>query len=228
MTAFSSTLVNSAILRLSPSGNRLIGTTQQDIRLNADGAQFLDRVLRRFGLDLSGCLDERHQGEVHEQGIVVPEFHAHLPDRFQEGQRLDITHRAANLDQCDIGISGTLMDRPLDLVGDVRNHLHRSAQIVAATLLANHVLVDLTRSEVVAAGHPDANETLVVPQIEVGLRPIGCDEHLTMLKRAHRTRIHIDIGIQLEQRHFEAAGLQDRSQRCGCDSLCPETKPRLR
>ena len=41
-------------------------------------------------------------------------------------------------------------DEVLDLVGDVRNHLHRAAQVVAAPLLADDALVDLPGGEVVA------------------------------------------------------------------------------
>jgi hypothetical protein len=49
---------------------------------------------------------------------------------------------------------GAALDEVLDLVGDVRDDLHRLAQVVAAALLLEHALVDLAGGEVVAALHP--------------------------------------------------------------------------
>jgi hypothetical protein len=40
-----------------------------------------------------------------ETGVVPTEFQAHLPDGFQEGQRLDVAHRATHLDDRDVGIA---------------------------------------------------------------------------------------------------------------------------
>jgi hypothetical protein len=45
--------------------------------------------------------DERHQREVDEQR-VSPVLDTHLTDRLEERQRLDVAHRAADLDQRDI------------------------------------------------------------------------------------------------------------------------------
>ncbi len=44
-----------------------------------------------------------------------------------------------------------------DLVGDVRNHLHGAAEVVAAPLLVDHRLVDLSGGEVVDAAHARAS-----------------------------------------------------------------------
>ena len=41
-------------------------------------------------------------------------------------------------------------DEVLDLVGDVRNDLHRAAEVIAAALLLDDALVDLAGREVVA------------------------------------------------------------------------------
>ena len=40
-----------------------------------------------------------HQRQVHVHDPVGAELDAHLADRLQERQRLDVTHRAADLDQ---------------------------------------------------------------------------------------------------------------------------------
>ena len=142
MTAFSCTLVNSAILRALLRRQRLFGAADQNVRLDADRTQLFHRVLRRLGLDLRRGRDIRHQRQVHVDDAVVSEFDAHLANRLEKRQRLDVTDRAADLDQADVGIAGALSHALLDLVGDVRDDLHRRAQVVAAALLGDHALVD--------------------------------------------------------------------------------------
>jgi hypothetical protein len=36
-----------------------------------------------------------------------------------------------------------------------------------------------------------------VAEVEIGLRAVLGDEHLTVLERAHRARIHVDVGVEL-------------------------------
>jgi hypothetical protein len=51
-------------------------------------------------------------------------------------------------------------------------------------------------------------EPLVVAEVEVGLGAVFGDEDLTVLERAHRPRIDVDVGIELLQLDPEAAGDQ--------------------
>jgi hypothetical protein len=96
------TLVNSAILRRSPS-ERPVGAAEHDVRLDADLAQLLHRVLRRLGLHLAGRGDERHERQVDVADVVAAERDAHLPDRFEERQRFDVADGAADFDDRDLG-----------------------------------------------------------------------------------------------------------------------------
>ena len=192
---------------------QLLGATQQDIGLDADGAQFLDRVLGRLGLDLTGGADVRHQGQMHEQRILRPLLDPHLADRLQERQRLDVAHGAADLDHGDVGPLGAEPDAGLDLVGDVRDDLHRAAQIVAATFLADHALVDLAGGEVVVPTHTCTQEALIVAQVQVGLGAVVGDIDLAVLEGTHGARIDVDVGIELDHGDAQAARLQQRRQR---------------
>ena len=45
----------------------------------------------------------------------------------------------------------------------------------------------------------------VVAKVEVGFGAVVGDEHLAVLERRHRSRIDIDVRIELLHRHFEAA-----------------------
>src|SRR5271157_4105450 len=155
--------------------------------------------------------------------VVAAERDAHLPDRFQERERFDVADRAADLDHRDLGLAavghGAVHDPALDLVGDVRDDLHRAAEVVAAPLLADHAFVDLAGGEVVALAHFHVDEALVVPQIEVGLRPVLGDEHLAVLERAHRARIDVDVRVELEIGDADAAGSKNCGERRGGDAL---------
>ena len=212
ITARSSTLVNSAILRRCSSGSGSLAAAQQHVRLDADAAQLLHRMLRRLGLDLARAADDRHQRQVHVDAIVAAELDAELADGLEERQRLDVADRAADLDHADVGIAGAQLDAALDLVGDVRDHLHRGAEVVAAPLFRDHALVDAPGREVAVAAGGRAHEALVVAEVEVGLGAVLGDEDLAVLERAHRARVHVDVGVELDHGDLEAARLEDRAE----------------
>jgi hypothetical protein len=109
--------------------------------------------------------------------------------------------------------------RGLDLVGDVRDDLHRAAEIVAAALLDDDALVDLAGGEVVALRHLRRDEALVVAEVQVRLRAVLGDEHLAVLEGGHRARIHVDVGIQLDHRDLDLAGLEDGGEGGRGDAL---------
>ncbi len=91
------------------------------VRLDADPAQLLDRVLGRLRLELPGVAEEGHEGEVHEHALPPAPVHLELAQRLEEGQRLDVAHRAADLGDHEVDVLslGHEPDPLLDLVGDV-------------------------------------------------------------------------------------------------------------
>ncbi len=134
---------------------------------------------------------------------VAAQFHAHLADGFQKRQRFDVADRAADFDHGDVGLAGAQPDAALDFVGDVRDDLHRAAEVVAAPLLADHVFVDAPGGEVVAPGGGHADEAFVMAEIEIGFRAVAGDEHLAVLERAHGAGIDVDVGVELDQGDLE-------------------------
>ena len=199
--------------------DRTVGAAQQDVRLDADFAQFLDRMLGRLGLQFTGRRNVRQQCQMHVADVVAPLLDAHLADGFKERQRFDVTDRTTDLDDRHVGTLGARLDLALDLVGDVRNDLDRLAEILAAPLLPDHRVVDLAGREVVAPAHLGAGEALVVPKIEVGLGPVLGDENLAMLERTHRARVDVDVGIELDVGDPDAAGFENGPQRRGGDAF---------
>ena len=137
---------------------------------------------------------------------------AELADRLEERQALDIADRSADLDQHEVDAVVALEDEVLDCVGDVGNDLHGRAEIVAAPLLGDQLLIDAPGRDVVLAVGAPSGKALVMAQVEVRLGAVVGDEHLAMLGRAHRARIDVEIGVELAQPHGIAARLQKRAQ----------------
>ena len=63
-------------------------------------------MLRGLGLHFAGGGDVRNEREVDVADVLAAERDAHLPDRFEERQRLDVADGAADLDHGDVGIAG--------------------------------------------------------------------------------------------------------------------------
>jgi hypothetical protein len=138
-----------------------------------------------------------------------------------ERQRLDVADRPADLDDVHVG-PGRERERvhaPLDLVGDVRDHLHGAPKVIAASLARQDGVVDLPGGDVVAARDRQLREALVVAEVQVGLGAVVGDEHLAMLERAHRAGIDVQVGIELLDGDAEAARLEKQPQRRRGDSL---------
>ena len=144
---------------------------------------------------------------------------AELADRLEERQALDVADRAADLHQHEVVALVAVADEVLDGVGDVRDHLDGGAEIVAAPLLGEDVLVDAAGGDVVALARRVAGEALVVAEVEIGLGAVVGDEDLAVLVGRHRARIDVEIGVELAQAHLVAARLQQRAERCGSETL---------
>ena len=132
-----------------------------------------------------------------------------LADRLEERQALDVAHRAADLDQHEIEGVIVRQHKILDGVGDMRDHLHRGAEVVAAPLLGDDLLVDPPRGDVVELVGGATRETLVMAEIEVGFRAVVGHEDLAVLIGRHRAWIDVQIRVELLQPNAVAARLQD-------------------
>jgi len=135
-------------------GNRNLALTadQQDIRLDADGPQFFDRMLGGLGLQFARGGDIRHQGEVHKDRLAATQLVAKLADGLEKRQAFDVAYGAADLHQDEIVAVRAVENEFFNGVGDVRDDLHGGAEIVAAAFLADHRLVDTPGGDVIGLG----------------------------------------------------------------------------
>jgi hypothetical protein len=206
-------------LALDLVGEEAIGAAQQNVGLDADGEQFLDRVLGRLGLQLLGSTDPRHQGDVHEHRAFPAELLAHLPDGFEKGQGLNVTDGAADFDDGYVGVRSHLAHGGFDFVGDVGDDLHRLSQVISTALFRNNLFVDAPRGPIVIAGKFGVGEAFVVAEIEIGFGAIVGDENFAVLKGRHGARIDVEIRIELHQVNFEAMAFQQAANRGRRQSL---------
>ena len=95
----------------------------------------------------------------------------------------------------------------------MRDNLHSRPEVVAAAFFVDDRLVYLTGRVVRVSRQARVGVALVMPEIEIGLGAIFGDVHFTVLVRVHRTRVEIDVRIELLQRHFEAMSLEKQPDR---------------
>ena len=162
---------------------------------------------------------------MQEEHVVATHIVTDLAGRLEERLRLDVTDGATDLGDHHIRHMAleirTLhrQDAALDLVGDVRNDLHRIAQILTATFLGDHRRIDLTGGHVRVHRQIAIEEALVVTDVQVGLRAVLGDEHLAVLERVHGARIDIEIRVELLHRHPHAARGQKLTEAGGGETL---------
>src|SRR5262249_35858072 len=212
-------------------GDRPVGAAEQNVGLDADRTQLFHGVLGRLGLELAGAGDEGQEREMDVDGAVARKIVAELADRLEERQALDVADRAADLAKNEIIAVVAVANELLDGVGDVRDHLDGGAEIVAAPLLGQDLLIDAAGGGVVLSagggaggdvvlwGGGASGEALIMAEVEVSLRPIISDEDLAVLVGRHRAWVDIEIGVELAQPYLVAARLQQRAERGRCETF---------
>ena len=172
-----------------------------------------------FVLSSPGGPDEGHERQMNVERVVAADLLPELPDRFEEGQALDVADRAADFHQHDVDALRDRADGVLDFVRDVRNDLDRAPEVVAAPLLLDDALVDLPGRPVRILGRDRVREPFVVAQVEVGLGAIVGDVDLAVLVRAHRPRIDVDVRVEFLHRDSVAVAFEQTADGGGCQAL---------
>src|SRR5579871_2407221 len=208
MTALSRTLQNSASFLRSPGG---IGRSVRQSRMSG-WMPIAHRMLGRLGLQFAGARNERQKREMDVDGVPARQVVAELADGLEVRQTLDVADRAADFAQHEIKTIVAVADEILDRIGDVGNDLDGGAEVIAAPLLEQYVLVDAAGGDVVHPGRRPAGEALVMAEIEVGLGAVVGDENLAVLIGRHGARIDVEIRVELAQPHLVAARLQERAE----------------
>ena len=161
----------------------MLGAADQDVGLNPDFTQFGHALLTRLCFQFCGSLQVGEQCAVEEEDVAVADFKCELSHRFEERQALDIPDCATEFGDQHIHIVFAALVNPLfDFVGYVGDDLDRGSEIVTAPLFLNDPLVNLPGGQIIEAAEFARGETLVVPEVEVGLGPVVEDIHLSVLE----------------------------------------------
>ena len=159
---------------------------------------------------------------MQEEAPVPADLVPDLADRLQERQGLDVPDGPAHLGDHHVDVvAAHLQDAGLDLVGDMRDDLHRIAQVGAAALIRDHRRVDLAGGDVRLARQVRVEKALVVPDVEVGLRAVVGHEHLAVLEGVHGARVDVEVGVELLHHDPQAAQFQQAAQ-AGCGQSLAE------
>ena len=138
----------------------------------------------------------------------------HLPLELAYGLderlALHVTHSAADLGDDHVVLSAAAEQQhaALDFVGDVGHYLHGLAEVRPLALLGDDGVVDFAGGDVVRLGGVDVQETLVVPEVQVGLGSVLGDIALTVLVRIERTGVDVDVRVELLDGYSQAASLK--------------------
>ena len=146
-------------------GNRPFAAANKDIRRNADAAQFFNTVLSRFGFKFTGSGNIRNQSYMDIQNIVFADFFFYLADCFEERQAFNIADSTANFGNYKISIVITpnAVNTFFNFVGNVRNYLYGTAQIIAAAFFIDNGKINFAGSYVRAFRQVNVDKAFIVP-----------------------------------------------------------------
>mmetsp|Transcript_25504 Transcript_25504/g.55480 ORF Transcript_25504/g.55480 Transcript_25504/m.55480 type:complete len:209 (-) Transcript_25504:164-790(-) len=180
-------------------------------------------MLGGLGLLLTHHADHRHQAHMHKAHVGGSNSELELAQGLDERHGLDISHSASQLDHTHIrhtllainrGV-GHALDPVLACVSDVRDHLHCLAQVVTTALALDHRLIQFPSGDVVVLSQRNIQEPLVVAQVKVSLSTIVEHKDLAVLKRRHSAGINVQVRVNFDGCHSEAAVLQKDANATG-------------
>ena len=188
---------------------RLVAAEDYYIGVYAHALKLLYGMLGGLGLVLIGAPEEGHQRHMDKEAVLPAHLQRDLPDSLQKGLGLNIADGAADLGDDHVGVRllAHPIDKFLDLIGDVGDHLHGGAQILPPALLVQNVPVHLTGGEVGVFVQILVDEPLIVTQIQIRFRAVLGDVDLAVLIGAHGAGVHIDVGVQLLSGHLQPSCL---------------------
>ena len=82
--------------------------------------------------------------------------------------------------------------------------LDGSSEIVAATFTCDHGRVDTPGCHIRGLREIDVDESLVVPEVEIGLGTVIGDEDLAVLVGRHGAWVNVQVGIQFDHGDAQA------------------------
>ena len=101
----------------------------------------------------------------------------------------------------------------------MRHNLNCLSEICALTLTAYDSMVYTPGSDIISLGCVDAKKSLIMSEIQVGLRPVVSHIAFPMLIRVERTGIDVDVRVEFLDSHTQPPCLEKFGQRGRNDSF---------
>ena len=190
-------------------GYRLVNAQDYNVGRDTKALHLLDGVLGGLALVLTRGFQIWHKRYMNVKPVFLSYLLPHLTDSLQKRLALDVADGAADFRNYNVGV-GLFADgvnKALDLVGDVRNHLNSFAEVLALALLCEHIGIDLARGEVGVFVQILVDKTLVMSEVKVCFRAVLGDINLAVLIRAHGAGVNVDVRVKLLRRDLQAARL---------------------
>ena len=164
---------------------------------------------------------EGDEGNVYEEAVLPAYLKGYLTNRLKKRLGLNVSDSSAYFGNYHVGIGlpSDAVNEFLYLVRYVRNYLNRRAEIFSPALLVQYVPVDLSRRQIGIFVEVLVYESLVMSEVEIRLRAVIGYVNLSVLIRAHRTRIDVDIRVELLSRNLKSSRFKKPSERGGGYSL---------
>ncbi len=175
-------------------------------------------------LEFACGLQVRHENQVDKASVFDADFEAELSCGFQERKRFNVACDTTDFAEHDVCAAfGCRTECVLDFVGDVRNDLHGTAQVLSGAFLGKHRGINAARGVAGSLGALHACEAFVVAQIKVSFVAVVGHENFAVLVGAHGTRVYVQIRVELLHEHLVAAALEEESERSGGDAFTERT-----
>ena len=81
------------------------------------------------------------------------------------------------------------------------DYLHRSTEVFPVAFARKDFFVELAGGERRKAVEVGIEKTFVVAEVEVGFRAVFGNEHFAVLERAHRSRVDVEVSVELLAEH---------------------------
>ena len=177
---------------------RMFGTADENIRLNAHSLELFYTCLSRFGFHFLRSAKIRNQGYMDQDDIFMPHIMLELTKRFQERLTFDIAYGSAYFNDCNlcVGSGWVSVKTAFDFVCDMGNDLDGSSSEVSPAFLLQNRPVNFTGCNIGISGKTFINKTFIMSEIEIGFRTVIGYEYFSVLYRIHGSRVNVDIWIE--------------------------------
>ena len=152
---------------------------------------------------------------------IAAQLVTQLSDSLHKWGTLNVADGAAHLgnDKVEALVKALAQHAVLNLICDMWHYLDRFTQVVAATLTVDYRFINASCCYAVVSCCVYACKSLVVSQVQVGLKAVGCYVALAVLVGVQRARVDVNVRVEFLYSYFVAACLQQLSNAGRYNSL---------